>query len=511
MSRKCYSLDFKLKVIEEAENSSSPKKDLCAKFSISPSTLSTFLKNKEKIRANRDAGLFSGKRKKMRSSRNKAVEKALFLWIKQVRTKSVPLSGPVIKEKANLLAREMGVDFVASNGWFYRFKTRRGLTFKCISGEAASVTPEMLNDWKKKKLPSILSRYDASDIYNVDESGLFYQCLPNKTFTLPAERASRGIKESKQRLTMLIGANMTGEDKLDPLIIGKSANPRCFRGIQHIPLPYCSNSKAWMTSQIWTEWMNKFDTRMRKERRKVALIIDNCPAHPVVPNLSNVEVIYLPPNTTSHTQPCDQGIIQALKLKYRSRLLKKFLDSLDDEVPFRANVLDAIILLCAAWSDVSSTTIKNCFHHCGFSLDGEAQDPPDEEEDEQQGEAGNVDEDLLARLNVILPDSPPEDVLEDWLHCDEDILTTSELSDTQIIELAQNETYNNSDEQDEIAIQKPTTAEVRKALKTLQDYCLCSQADPSVLDSIDFLQTRLNNVIASQATQTKVTDFFSHQ
>ena len=64
MSRKCYSLDFKLKVIEEAESSQIPKKDLCAKFKIAPSTLSTFLKNKNKIRGNRDTGLFSGKRKK---------------------------------------------------------------------------------------------------------------------------------------------------------------------------------------------------------------------------------------------------------------------------------------------------------------------------------------------------------------------------------------------------------------------------------------------------------------
>ena len=89
--------------------------------------------------------------------------------------------------------------------------------------------------------------------------------------------------------------------------------------------------------------------------------------------------------------------------------MKKVLDSLDDEVPLRANVLHVIILLRAAWSDVSSTTIKNCFHHCGFSLDREAQDPPDgeEEEDEQQRGAGDVDEDLLARLNVILLDSTP--------------------------------------------------------------------------------------------------------
>ena len=108
---------------------------------------------------------------------------------------------------------------------------------------------------------------------------------------------------------------------------------------------------------------------MRMERRKGALIIDKCRAHPIVPNLMNVEAIYLPPSTTSHTQPCDQGIIQALKVKYQSRLLTKFMDSLDDEVPFRATILDAIIVIRAAWSDVSSTTIRNCFHPCGFSHD----------------------------------------------------------------------------------------------------------------------------------------------
>ena len=89
-----------------------------------------------------------------------------------------------------------------------------------------------------------------SEIYNVDKSKLFYQLSFQQNFTLPAEKASRGKKESKLRLTMLIGANMTGEDKLNPLIIGKSANPRCFHGVSHISLPYTSNAKAWMASQI---------------------------------------------------------------------------------------------------------------------------------------------------------------------------------------------------------------------------------------------------------------------
>ena len=112
----------------------------------------------------------------------------------------------------------------------------------------------MTDEWRNQKLPSILSKYSPDDIYNADETGLFYQCLPNKTYTLKGEKASHGLKESKQRFTVLVATNMSGSDKVAPLIIGKSAKPRCFSG-KKIPFPYQSNSKAWMTGTIWTEWI----------------------------------------------------------------------------------------------------------------------------------------------------------------------------------------------------------------------------------------------------------------
>ena len=54
MSRKSYSLDFKLKVIEEAVRSKTPKKDLCVKFNIPPVhvwLICTFLVMKNEISA----------------------------------------------------------------------------------------------------------------------------------------------------------------------------------------------------------------------------------------------------------------------------------------------------------------------------------------------------------------------------------------------------------------------------------------------------------------------------
>ena len=67
MSRKLFSLDYKLQVIEEAERYDRPKKDICQKFNITPSTLSMFLKNKDKIQS-RQNGMFSGKQQRINAT-----------------------------------------------------------------------------------------------------------------------------------------------------------------------------------------------------------------------------------------------------------------------------------------------------------------------------------------------------------------------------------------------------------------------------------------------------------
>ena len=161
---------------------------------------------------------------------------------------------------------------------------------KVVCGEAASVDTSVVSNWKSK-LSTLLEGYSPDCVYNVDETGLFYRCLPNCTLTFKGE-ACHGGKLSKERLTLLLGANMDGSDKLEPLVIGKSANPRCFRGIRSVPLPYEANKSAWMTSIVWTKWIKGFNSKMKHLHKKVILFIDDCPGHPKVDNLSHVTVQY---------------------------------------------------------------------------------------------------------------------------------------------------------------------------------------------------------------------------
>ena len=71
-------------------------------------------------------------------------EAVLFLF-KQCIAMNVPITGPLMKQKATALAREMEIaDWEASDGWLHRFKNRHVLAFKTVCGESASVTPEMV-------------------------------------------------------------------------------------------------------------------------------------------------------------------------------------------------------------------------------------------------------------------------------------------------------------------------------------------------------------------------------
>ena len=103
--------------------------------------------------------------------------------------------------------------------------------------------------------------------------------------------------------------------------------------------------------------MRDVNKKFQAEGRKVALIIDNCPAHPVIENLSHIKLDFLPPDTTSVSQPMDQDVIRCVKAHYRKRLAKLILRSLNSKV----SLLTALQLLASAWNEVSQTTFANCF------------------------------------------------------------------------------------------------------------------------------------------------------
>ena len=68
--------------------------------------------------------------KTMRLGNNVALDKAVYLWFKQKRMDGIPVTGPILCQKAVQLSKKLfGEDhwFVASEGWRWRFCNRHGI------------------------------------------------------------------------------------------------------------------------------------------------------------------------------------------------------------------------------------------------------------------------------------------------------------------------------------------------------------------------------------------------
>jgi hypothetical protein len=104
----------------------------------------------------------------------------------------------------------------------------------------------------------------TEQIYNADETGLFWRCLPRMTIAAGHEDKAFGMKASKERLTVLACTNSAGTHKLKLTIIGKCAHPRALKGINNFPFHYHANKHAWITSQLMLDWfMNYFALEAR--------------------------------------------------------------------------------------------------------------------------------------------------------------------------------------------------------------------------------------------------------
>ncbi|XP_053555972.1 tigger transposable element-derived protein 6-like [Bombina bombina] len=320
--RKCNTLTLamKVKVIEAYTKDKLSVKQCVEKFKCGKTQIYEAIKNKEKIMEEWLAGNGEVKRK-AKATGNEDLNKLLWEWFVAARSKNLPISGPILQTQALALAKELGkTDFKAYNGWLESFKRRHCIVWNEICGEAKDVDQETVSQWEEK-LKMLKEPYATKDIYNGDETGLFFRLLPSKTLGVKREKCTGG-KLSKERLTVFLCGNMDGRLE-KPLVIGKAAKPHCFKNIDTTQLPviWRANKKAWMTAELMSEWLKIFDRKMKREGHKVILFLDNATCHPHL-KLSNVKLAWFPANTTSVTQPMDQGVICTMKTHYRKLLLQ---------------------------------------------------------------------------------------------------------------------------------------------------------------------------------------------
>jgi hypothetical protein len=111
--------------------------------------------------------------------------------------------------------------------------------------------------------------------------------MPAKTF-LAEEKTAQGHKLAKDRLTLLLGGNASGEFKLKALLVYHSENSKALKGMVKtlLPVTWRSNSKAWVTATLFQDWLsNSFVPAVKAYLLesnlsfKCLLLLDNAPGH----------------------------------------------------------------------------------------------------------------------------------------------------------------------------------------------------------------------------------------
>lgn len=392
MKRKSISIQTKYDIITEHEAGTSIKA-LTSTYFLEKSTICTIIKNKKKLKkeVTQACPLQSTRiRNKEIPSIISRLENLLSAWITdQTQRLNIPMTQRVICAKAislfNTLKSKYGDEcletFVASNGWFFRYKNRAGWHNVKIQGESASADHDAA-----KSFPDELKRvidtyhYTPSQIFNVDETGLFWKRMPSRSYIAKEESSMPGFKVAKDRLTLLLGGNASGDCKLKPMLVYRFENPRAFKGVvkSTLPIIWKVNKKAWVTASLFEDWFSNYfvpEAKKYCEEKEIPfnilLILDNAPGHP--PSLQhshpNVRLIFLPPNTTSLLQPMDQGVIATFKAHYLGTTFERLINAIDTEGGPTLkefwksfNILHAIRLISEAWAKISEKNMKGVWH-----------------------------------------------------------------------------------------------------------------------------------------------------
>jgi hypothetical protein len=234
----------------------------------------------------------------LKEAKHPELEKALILWMRQMRTSRMNLTADLILKKAEKFAKDLGFDFKPTNGYLKGLKQRNGILFAKQYGESVSVDNTIVENWSTK-LKDDLKGYRPQDVYNLDETALFYRLLPSKTYVFSDEKRF-GDKKFKDRITLVLITNADGSDR-SCAMIGKSGKPLALRG-KVLKIDYYSQKNAWIDSTIYKKIVVKLNEKMRRNGRKILLYVDNCRTHTLDFDLSNVSIKYIPANTTSVLQ-----------------------------------------------------------------------------------------------------------------------------------------------------------------------------------------------------------------
>ena len=355
------------------------------KFGLSKRTVRRIRDNQSNYLAVEASGAHINSHRPLKA-RYPVIDQGVFEFAAFLRDQRIPVSLGLLQTRARMIAEKHNISaFRASRGWISRFLRRTGVQLSLkLHGKGGSSLPEG-HSTRMSEIREISREYRLSNIYNEDESGLFYRMGPNRSYLMPHESRvdARGtsMQKAKSRISTIFCTNADASHVLPMRYIGSSKDPVCFRNHASARSYYYSQRKGWMDGTVFQVWLKWWYSEVKKRSDGPwLLILDNFEGHNETIDLPGVRVECLPPTCTAVYQPLDLGLISQAKMRYRALLLRSTVDILlsrqDSTSGFPdssrrglyglregqlAHVADAISLMNASWSRVSKCCIMKCW------------------------------------------------------------------------------------------------------------------------------------------------------
>lgn len=196
--QKRLTLEEKLKILKKLDEGVQGTR-LALDFGVSTSAISQIKKQKANINEAVLKTHQEATRKTLHKAEYEDLEVKLFEWFLKQRDRNCPINGPIMQAKAKELFKTIYPDkdensFSASEGWFRKFKRRHGIRYLKVCGEILSSDTSTITPFihqLRAKMDEMQITLDQ--LYNADETGLFYKMLPDKTLVAACEKRRRVV------------------------------------------------------------------------------------------------------------------------------------------------------------------------------------------------------------------------------------------------------------------------------------------------------------------------------
>ena len=174
--------------------------NIANRYGVNKTAVGKIVKKKDQLRSIL-AGNVDRTAKRFSVPRHPEVDEIMLKWYKMCMGRHLTVSGPMITTRGEKVAKLLGIKgFHANSGWLRNFKRRNGIAKGSLCGETGNVDQDLVKSWKEKDLQEELAGFIPGDIFNMDQTGMFYRQLPDRSLVFIGSD-TKGVKLAKDRIT----------------------------------------------------------------------------------------------------------------------------------------------------------------------------------------------------------------------------------------------------------------------------------------------------------------------